>query len=181
MSDAALLEGAEAILRFALSAGSRTRGLEHPAAVQAEEWRYDHWRPRSHVGGVGAGLAAATGPRAVEAREEPELPQPFNTYGIAPGGNIDQTPSLQEAADKAAASATPFFLPPGNYTTSKLTLKSGTRDSGHAGRVGAALCRWRCDHRHREGRDIRLTGLTLAGEAKPIDGGGLLIAESVKA
>ena len=28
--------------------------------------------------------------------------------------------------------------------------------------------------------DIRLTGLTLAGEAKPIDGGGLLIAESVK-
>ena len=29
--------------------------------------------------------------------------------------------------------------------------------------------------------DIRLTGLTLAGEAKPIDGGGLLIAESVRA
>lgn len=79
------------------------------------------------LGGLGAGLAAATGPRAVEAREQPELPQPFNTYGIAPGGDIDQTASLQDAADKAAASATPFFLPPGNYTTSKLTLKSGTQ------------------------------------------------------
>ena len=113
--------------------GARTRDLEHPAAVQAEEWRYDHWAPRSHVGGLGAGLGAATGPRAVEVRKEPELPQPFNNYGIVPGGNIDQTPSLQEAADKSAASATPFFLPPGNYTTSKLTLKSGTQIQGVPG------------------------------------------------
>ena len=149
--------------------------------MQAEEWRYDHWAPRSHVGGLGAGLAAATGPRAVEAREEPELPQPFNNYGIVPGGNIDQTPSLQEAADKSAASATPFFLPPGNYTTSKLTLKSGTQIQGVPGASVLRYAGGGAIIAIEKAADIRLTGLTLAGEAKPIDGGGLLIAESVKA
>ena len=148
--------------------------------MQAEERRYDHWAPRSHVGGLGAGLAAATGPRAVEAREEPELPQPFNTYGIVPGGDIDQTASLQEAADKAAASATPFFLPPGNYTTSKLTLKSGTQIQDVPGASVLRYAGGGAIIAIEKAADIRLTGLTLAGEAKPIDGGGLLIAESVK-
>jgi len=45
------------------------------------------------LGGIGAGLAAAAGPRAT-ASEEPEMPAPFSTYGIVPGGGIDQTASL---------------------------------------------------------------------------------------
>jgi hypothetical protein len=45
------------------------------------------------LGGIGAGLAAAAGPRAA-ASEEPEMPAPFSTYGIVPGGGIDQTASL---------------------------------------------------------------------------------------
>jgi len=46
------------------------------------------------LGGIGAGLAAAAGPRAAAAREESEMPAPFSTYGIVPGGGIDQTASL---------------------------------------------------------------------------------------
>ncbi len=132
------------------------------------------------LGGLGAGLAVAAGPRAAAAREEPDLPQPFSTYGIVPGGGIDQTASLQEAADKAAQSGTPFFLPPGNYTTSKLTLKSGTEIQGVPGKSvlryngGGALISIE------NAAGVRLTGLTLAGEAKPLDGGALLVAEGVK-
>ena len=132
------------------------------------------------LGGLGAGLAAAAGARTAAARDEPELPQPFSTYGIVPGGGIDQTASLQEAADKAANSGTPFFLPPGNYTTSKLTLKSGTEIMGVPGKSvlryggGGALIATE------NAAGIRLTGLTLDGVAKPIDGGALLVAEGVK-
>jgi polygalacturonase len=97
-----------------------------------------------------------------------------------PDGGIDQTASLQEATDKAAQSGTPFFLPPGDYTTSKLTLKSGTEIEGVPGKSvlhyngGSTLISIE------NGTNIRLTGLTLWGEAKPLDGGAPLIAESVK-
>jgi uncharacterized secreted repeat protein (TIGR03808 family) len=132
------------------------------------------------LGGLGAGLAVAAGPRLAAAREEPELPQPFSTYSIVPGGGIDQTASLQEAADKAAQSGTPFFLPPGDYTTSNLMLKSGTEIEGVPGKSvlhyngGDALISIE------NAANVRLTGLTLSGEAKSLDGGALLIAESVK-
>jgi hypothetical protein len=91
-----------------------------------------------------------------------------------------QTAALQDAADQAAESGTPFFLPPGNYMSGKLELKSGIQVQGVPGKSvlhynggGAVISienAW----------DIRLTGLTLEGKAKPIDGGALLIAESVK-
>ncbi len=132
------------------------------------------------LGGIGAGLAAAAGPRAAATREEPEMPGPFSTYGIVPSGGIDQTASLQEAADRAAQSGTPFFLPPGDYTTAKLALKSGTEIQGVPGKSvlryngGGALISIE------DAVGIRLTGLTLQGEAKPIDGGALLVAEGVK-
>lgn len=130
------------------------------------------------LAGLGV-VAVAAGRRTAAAREEPASPQPFSTYGIVPGGGIDQTASLQEAADKAAASGTPFFLPPGDYTTSKLTLQSGTEIQGVPGKSvlhyngGGALISIA------NANGIRLTGLTLGGEAKPVEGGGLLIAETV--
>src|SRR5512143_530131 len=132
------------------------------------------------LGGLGAGLAVAAGPRASEAREEPDLPQPFSTYGIVPGGSIDQTASLQEAADKAAQSGTSFFLPPGDYTTGKLTLKSGTEIQGVPDKPVLHYNGGRALISIENAAGIRLTGLTLACEAKPLDGGALLIAESVK-
>jgi uncharacterized secreted repeat protein (TIGR03808 family) len=128
---------------------------------------------------LGMGLALAAGPRPARA-EEGEIPQPFSTYGLVPGDGIDQTASLQEAADKAAESGTPFFLLPGNYMSGKLELKSGTQIQGVPGKSvlrcnggGAVIS---IDN----ASDIRLTGLTLEGKAKPIDSRALLIAKSVK-
>jgi len=85
------------------------------------------------LGALGMGLALAAGPRPARA-EEGEIPQPFSTYGLVPGDGIDQTASLQEAADKAAESGTPFFLLPGNYMSGKLELKSGTQIQGVPGK-----------------------------------------------
>jgi hypothetical protein len=131
------------------------------------------------LGALGMGLALAAGPRPARA-EEGEIPQPFSTYGLVPGDGIDQTASLQEAADKAAESGTPFFLLPGNYMSGKLELKSGTQIQGVPGKSvlrcnggGAVIS-------IEKASDIRLTGLTLEGKAKPIDSGALLIAKSVK-
>jgi uncharacterized secreted repeat protein (TIGR03808 family) len=131
------------------------------------------------LGALGMGLALATGPRPARA-EEGEIPHPFSTYGLVPGDGIDQTASLQEAADKAAESGTPFFLLPGNYMSGKLELKSGTQIQGVPGKSvlrcnggGAVIS-------IENASDIRLTGLTLEGKAKPIDSGALLIAKSVK-
>ncbi len=127
----------------------------------------------------GLGLAAAAGPRLASAAGADELQQPVSSYGVVPGDGIDQTASLQEAADAAAQSGLPFFLPPGTYTTAKLELKSGTQIQGVPGRSvlryngGGGLIAIA------DASDIRLTGLTLAGEAKPIDG-ALLVAEQVK-
>src|SRR5262245_65399801 len=82
------------------------------------------------LGGVGLGLAVAAGPRAVFAQE----PARCGALSVAPGGGaIDQTAALQEAADAAAQTGTPLFLPGGIYSTSKLTLKSGTRIEGVPG------------------------------------------------
>jgi len=129
------------------------------------------------LGTLGMGLALAAGFRPVRAQRN--IAQPFSTYGVVPrAGN--QTAALQDAADQAAESGTPFFLPPGNYMSGKLELKSGTQIQGVPGKSvlcytgGGALISIE------NASDIRLTGLTLEGEAKPIDSGALLIAESVK-
>jgi uncharacterized secreted repeat protein (TIGR03808 family) len=127
----------------------------------------------------GLGLAAAAGPRLASAAGADELQQPVSSYGVVPGDGIDQTASLQQAADTAAQSGLPFFLPPGTYTTSKLELKSGTQIQGVPGR---SVLRYNGGGRLisiANAADIRLTGLTLDGEAKPIDG-ALLLAEQVK-
>jgi hypothetical protein len=65
-------------------------------------------RRRMMLGSLGLGVAVATDPRMGSARET-ESPQPLSTYGVLPGGGIDQTARLQEAADAAAKSGTPPF------------------------------------------------------------------------
>jgi uncharacterized secreted repeat protein (TIGR03808 family) len=132
------------------------------------------------LSGFGLGLAAAAGPRlASAAGDASELQRPVSTYGIVPGDGIDQTASLQQAADAAARSGLPFFLPPGSYATSKLELKSGTQIQGVPGR---SVLRYTGGGRLisiGDAADIRLTGLTLAGEGTAVDG-ALLVAEQVK-
>ena len=106
----------------------------------------------------------------------------FSTYGVVPaGGEIDQTATLQLAADQAAETGTPLFLPAGVYSTSRLALKSGTQIEGVPGRSilryrdGGALLSL-------EGvENVRLAGLVLDGDAKPLgDGGALLAATEAK-
>jgi uncharacterized secreted repeat protein (TIGR03808 family) len=134
------------------------------------------------LGGMGFGLAAAAGPRLAAAQDETHGPQAFSTYGIVPGGGeIDQTATLQLAADEAAQSGTPLFLPGGVYSTDRLTLKSGTQIEGVPGRTilryrsgGAILSLDGVEH-------VKLAGLVLDGEGKQLgDGGSLLAATATK-
>jgi uncharacterized secreted repeat protein (TIGR03808 family) len=129
------------------------------------------------LGGFWFGLAAAAGPRLGSARDEAETREGFSTYGILPGaGEIDQTATLQLAADKAAQSGKPLFLPAGVYSTSRLSLKSGTQIEGVPGR--SIL-------RYRDGgailsldgaENVSLAGLVLDAEGKPLGEGGSLLA-----
>ena len=58
------------------------------------------------LGGLGAGLAVAVGPR-VAAAHDTDMAEAFSTYGIVPAnGAINQTTMLQRAADAAAQSGT---------------------------------------------------------------------------
>jgi uncharacterized secreted repeat protein (TIGR03808 family) len=129
------------------------------------------------LAGLGVSLAAAAGPQVASARKA-EAPEAFSTYDVVPaGGAIDQTTTLQEAADAAASSGTPLYLPAGTYVTGRLILKSGTHIHGVPGLTilryasgGAILAA--------EGTDnVRLTGLVLDGAGKPLgDDGALIVA-----
>jgi uncharacterized secreted repeat protein (TIGR03808 family) len=129
------------------------------------------------MGGLGLGLAAAAGPRLAASREETDAPQAFSTYGIVPGGGeIDQTATLQLAADDAAETGTPLFLPAGIYSTSRLSLKSGTQIQGVPGRSilryrdgGAILSLEQVEN-------VSLAGLALDGAGKPLGERGALLA-----
>jgi uncharacterized secreted repeat protein (TIGR03808 family) len=129
------------------------------------------------LGGIGAGMAAFAGPRLAAARDETVDPQAFSTYGIVPGGGaIDQTATLQLAADEAAESGTPLFLPAGVYSTNRLNLKSGTQIEGVPG--GTIL-------RYRDGgailsldgaENVRLAGLVLDGQVLNTGSGNALLS-----
>jgi uncharacterized secreted repeat protein (TIGR03808 family) len=128
------------------------------------------------LGGLGLGIAAAAGTRRATAREATDI-QAFSTYGIVPGGGeLDQTATLQLAADQAAESGTPLFLPAGVYATSRLELKSGTQIEGVPGRTilryrdGGAILSLK------QAENVRLSGLVLDGQNKPLGEDGALLA-----
>jgi uncharacterized secreted repeat protein (TIGR03808 family) len=132
------------------------------------------------LGSLGFGVSSAAGPRLAEARQESDPSSSF-THGIVPGGGeIDQTATLQLAADEAAEKGAPLFLPAGVYSTGRLDLKSGTQIEGRAGRSilryrdGSAILSF-------DGvENVRLAGLVLDGEGKPLgDNGSLLVAKAV--
>ena len=134
------------------------------------------------IGTLGFGVAAAAGPRAADAGDAADNPQGFSTYGILPGGgDLDQTATLQLAADRAAETGTPLFLPAGIYSTSRLTLKSGTQIEGVP---GLSILRYRDGDTilsMTQAENIRLAGLVLDGDAKPLpDDGSLLAATETK-
>jgi uncharacterized secreted repeat protein (TIGR03808 family) len=132
-------------------------------------------RRQMMLGTFGVGVAIAAGPGTARARAT-EAPQAFSTFGIVPGGGgIDQTATLQEAADAAAQSGTPLFRPAGIYS-SRLTLKSGTHIQGVPGK---SILRYRDGStlmQIEEAQDVRLTGLILDGGCKPLPQGGSLLS-----
>jgi hypothetical protein len=85
------------------------------------------------LAGIGFGVAFAAGSRC--ARTRWTGPRHFNTFGVVPSGTAtDQTAMLQRAADAAAWSGLPLFLPPGIYSTRRLELRSGSHLTGFPGR-----------------------------------------------
>ena len=92
------------------------------------------------IGGLGLGLAAASGPRSASARDEADAPQAFSTYGIvAGGGDIDQTATLQLAADEAAQTGTPLFLPAGIYSRAGSPSNPARRSKACRGARSSAI------------------------------------------
>jgi putative cofactor-binding repeat protein len=121
------------------------------------------------------GLALVAPPRWPRAREAGVA------HRISPaGGRAHQTAALQIAANAAAKSGTPLFLPPGVYATNRLRLQSGTHLVGVPGR--SIL------HGHTKGigllgiaaaKDIRIEGLVLDGRSGS-DDGAMLVATEVE-
>jgi putative cofactor-binding repeat protein len=122
---------------------------------------------------LGLGLALVAPPRWPRAREAGVA------LSISPaGGRADQTAALQQAADAAAKSGTPLFLPPGIYATNRLRLQSGTHLvgvpersilRGHTkgvGLLGIAAA-----------KDVRIEGLVLDGRSGSGDGAMLVATE----
>ncbi len=128
------------------------------------------------LAGLGAGLTAAVGPRMAQARDDVGAQDAFSTYGVKPAaGAISQTATLQDAADAAARTGTPLFLPAGSYSTARLTLKSGTHIHGVPGLTilryitGGAIL-------ETEGTDnVRLAGLVLDGGGASLGDNGALL------
>jgi uncharacterized secreted repeat protein (TIGR03808 family) len=130
------------------------------------------------LGTMGFGLATAAGPRALASRER-ETAQVFDSFGLVAGGGIDQTATLQEAFDKAAETGTPIFLPPGTYGAARLNLKSGTQVHGVPGKSILSFGGDGDFVTVREAENVRLSGVTLDGGARPI-ADALLTASTVK-
>lgn len=126
------------------------------------------------LAGLGLGIASIGASRLLGARETDS----FSTYGIVPGGGeIDQTAILQRAADAAAQSDTPLFLPAGIYSTRRLTLKSGTRIVGVPGRSILRARGGGSIIKVESADNVRLSGLILDGNHQTL--GVLLVADNV--
>jgi len=128
------------------------------------------------LAGLGTGLALAAGPRGTAARDA--ATEAFSTYGIVPAeGNVDQTSTLQRAADAAAQSGTPLYLPAGTYTTKRLVLKTGTHIHGVPGLTILRHAGGRAIIETKGTDNVRLSGLVLDGGGTALDeDGALLIA-----
>jgi putative cofactor-binding repeat protein len=121
---------------------------------------------------LGFGVTLAAGARLASARWITP-----SSFGVAPLGSIaDRTAMLQHAADAAAQSGRPLFLPPGLYSTGRLELRSGTHLTGVPGKsvlrcrdggglIGIARA-----------ADIRLDGLVLDGDGRDMGIDGALLA-----
>jgi len=122
---------------------------------------------------LGLGLTLVARPRWPHAHEAGVA------HSISPtGGRADQTGALQHAADAAAKSGTPLFLPPGVYATNRLRLQSGTHIVGVPGRsILRGHTKGGCLLGIAAAKDIRIEGLVLDGRSGSGDGAMLVATE----
>ncbi|HEY7669038.1 MAG TPA: right-handed parallel beta-helix repeat-containing protein [Hyphomicrobium sp.] len=127
------------------------------------------------LAGLGFGVTLAAGARLASAHRTTP-----STFGVAPlGSTADHTAMLQHAADAAAQSGRPLFLPPGLYSTGRLELRSGTHLTGIPGksilrcRDGGGLIGVE------QAADIRLDGLVLDGHGRDMGVDGALLAANM--
>jgi nitrous oxidase accessory protein NosD len=127
------------------------------------------------LAGLGFGVTLAAGARLASARWTTP-----STFGVAPlGSAADHTAMLQHAADAAAQSGRPLFLPPGLYSTRRLELRSGTHLTGVPGKSI-----FRCRNGDgligiEQAADIRLDGLVLDGDGRDMGVDGALLAANM--
>jgi uncharacterized secreted repeat protein (TIGR03808 family) len=127
------------------------------------------------LAGLGAGLTTAVRPAVAKARDD-AMPEAFSTYGIAPAdGVISQTATLQQAADAAARSGTPLFLPAGTYATERLVLKSGTHIHGVPGLSILRYAGGGAILETESSDNVRLNGLVLDGNGAALGENGTLL------
>jgi hypothetical protein len=113
-------------------------------------------RRQMTLGSLGLGVAVATDPRMGSARET-EGPQPLSTYGVLPGGGIDQTARLQEAADGGSeVRHAPFSFGPGFTRRVGSLSNPAPHVQGVAGKSIPPLSRRRRDP-ERYLRDVSVT------------------------
>ena len=129
--------------------------------------------------GVGAGLAAAAGPRIASARGAETRTGSHSVFdhGVRPGAKSSQTGKLQKAIDAAARAGAILHIPAGVYTTGKLILRTNSILAGIPGQSVLKFSGNEAMLSARSVRNIHLTGLVL-------DGGGsastLLSADKVE-
>jgi putative cofactor-binding repeat protein len=125
------------------------------------------------LAGLGLGLAL------VARRRWPQASETSLAHTVAPGGGrTDQTAALQYAADAAARSGTPLFLPAGIYVTSGLRLRSGTHIVGIPGQsILRARARGGALLAIATASDIRIDGVVLDGSGGSGSGAGLVADE----
>lgn len=113
--------------------------------------------------GIGAGLAAAAGPRDASARgaEARTAPHSVFDHGVRPGAKSSQTGKLQKAIDAAAQAGAILHIPAGIYRTGKLNLRSNSILTGVPGLSVLEFSGTEAMLSARSARNIHLSGLVL--------------------
>ena len=118
------------------------------------------------VAGAGAGLVAQPAAASVVVGGAVSATE----FGVRPNLDIDQSAVFQLALDRAAGGGETLIIPPGTYYVGGLEIGKSVRVEGTPGRTilryaetGAFLTIDNAD-------DVFLTGLTLDGGLRPLDG-----------
>ncbi len=98
---------------------------------------------------------------------------------LIPGSPDDQSRQMIRALEEATTEGRPLFLPPGRYEIADVTLPATTHLIGVPGETHLAFRGGPFMLRTRGAKRLRLDGVTLDGQALPLEARALLDAEDV--